>query len=54
MTNSEAKQEAIKNAYGEFWETVKDYVDGNGWCSARKNIGFEKIISNPLEFVSKI
>ena len=27
------KQEVIKNAYGEHWETVKDYVDGNGWCN---------------------
>jgi len=26
------KQEAIKKAYGEHWETVKDYVDENGWC----------------------
>ena len=27
MNNLEAKQEAIKNAYGECWEKVKDYVD---------------------------
>jgi hypothetical protein len=25
------KQEAIKEAYGECWEQVKDYVDENGW-----------------------
>ena len=31
MTNLEAKQEAIKNAYGEFLEKVKDYVDNDGW-----------------------
>ena len=31
MTNLEAKQEAIKKAYGEYWELVKDYVDENGW-----------------------
>ena len=31
MTNLEAKQEAIKNVYGECWEKVKDYVDENGW-----------------------
>ena len=31
MNNLEAKQEAIKNAYYEFWENVKDYVDENGW-----------------------
>ena len=33
MNNLEAKQEAIKNAYGECWENVKDYVDENGWAS---------------------
>ena len=33
MTNLEAKQEAIKKAYGEYWENVKDYVDENGWAS---------------------
>ena len=31
MNNLEAKQEAIKNAYSEYWENVKDYVDENGW-----------------------
>ena len=31
MNNLEAKQEAIKNAYGEYWEKVKDYVDNNGY-----------------------
>ena len=25
------KQEAIKQAYGEHWDVVKDYVDKNGW-----------------------
>lgn len=32
MTNLESKQEAIKDAYGEYWELVKDYVDKNGWA----------------------
>ena len=27
------KQKAIREAYGEYWEQVKDYVDENGWCS---------------------
>ena len=36
MTNLEAKQEAIKNAYGEYWEQVKDYVNENGWCDVSK------------------
>jgi hypothetical protein len=26
-----AKQQAIKNAYGEYWEQVKDYVNDDGW-----------------------
>lgn len=25
------KQEAIKKAYGEHWEEVKNYIDDNGW-----------------------
>ncbi|HFK5596397.1 TPA: hypothetical protein ACG0AT_000944 [Elizabethkingia anophelis] len=25
------KSEAIKAAYGEYWERVKDYVEDNGW-----------------------
>ena len=33
MTALNAKQEAIKNAYGEYWDNVKDYVDENGWAS---------------------
>ena len=31
MNNLEAKQEAIKNAYGECWEKVKDYIDNDGY-----------------------
>ena len=31
MNNLEAKQKAIKNAYSEYWENVKDYVDNDGW-----------------------
>lgn len=26
------KQEKIQEAYGEYWEIVKSYVDKNGWC----------------------
>jgi hypothetical protein len=26
------KQEKIREAYGEHFEAVKDYVDENGWC----------------------
>ena len=31
MNNLEAKQKAIKKAYGKYWENVKDYVDNDGW-----------------------
>ena len=31
MNNLEAKQEAIKKAYSEYWEKVKDYVDNGGY-----------------------
>jgi len=27
-----AKEHKIKDAYGEYWETIKDFVDENGWC----------------------
>ena len=40
MTNLEAKQEAIKKAYGEYWENVKDYVDENGWIYFVRSNGF--------------
>lgn len=29
--NSQNKQQAIKAAYGEYWDKVKNYVDDNGW-----------------------
>ena len=31
MNNLEAKQEAIKKAYSEYWEKVKDDVDNDGY-----------------------
>lgn len=33
MKNLEAKQEAIKKAYGEYWEDVRRCIDEKGWCS---------------------
>jgi hypothetical protein len=43
-----AKEEKIKSAYGEYWETVKDFVDENGYCNKRdlfqsKKIRYEEI-----------
>ena len=32
------KEIAIKEAYCEHWETVKDYVDEKGWCVGYWNI----------------
>jgi hypothetical protein len=42
------KQQAIQEAYGEYWETVKDYVDEDGWVnrdfiSHANTIGFDFI-----------
>lgn len=34
------KQETIKNAYGEHWDKVKQWVDENGWFDYNK-AGFE-------------
>lgn len=31
LTNEQAKQEAIKKAYGEHWDLVKDFVGFDGW-----------------------
>ena len=41
METLNAKQWAIKNAYGEYWENVKDYVD---------NILNTKDDINPLDY----
>lgn len=32
------KQEKIKQAYGEHWDKVCEYVDGKGWCVGYWNI----------------
>lgn len=39
------KQEKIQEAYGKHWKDVKDYVNENGFCSERKDIGFHEIIT---------
>ena len=40
------KEEKIKEAYGEYWAVVKEYVDENGWCKKRKKVNFEFIKTN--------
>lgn len=32
MEQITAKQQAIINAYGNYWQEVKGFVDVNGWC----------------------
>jgi hypothetical protein len=27
------KQEVIKQAYGDFWESLRLFIDENGWCN---------------------
>jgi len=52
-----AKQQAIINAYGEFWEKVKDFVDEDGWIKFsddKEIIRYEyhsdgNIMCNPLD-----
>lgn len=40
-----AKEEKIREAYGEYWESVKDFVDENGWIinaiSITRNVNLE-------------
>jgi hypothetical protein len=49
-----AKEQKIKEAYGEYWETVKDYVGENGWINdfyLPYNINKEKF---PLEHFANL
>ena len=41
MTNLEAKKEAIKKAYGVYYETFKEEIDTNGWIGLSR-YGFEE------------
>ena len=45
MTNLEAKQEAIKKAYGEYWEEVRRCIDEKGWCSFNLQQEQQKLIA---------
>lgn len=40
------KKQAIKEAYGELWETVKDYVYAEGYVLARDVPGIRDMIGN--------
>ena len=51
MTNLEAKQEAIKKAYGEYWEAVKDFVDENALTVYTSNNG---IVLNSSALISEV
>lgn len=37
------KQEKIQEAYGEYWDLVKDFIDENGFCHKRRKIMFAEI-----------
>lgn len=30
------KEEAIRESYGDYWDIVEEYVDGNGWVKTKK------------------
>lgn len=51
MTNLEAKKEAIKKAYGKYWELVKNYVNEDGWIDEKinKNKKYEILCSIPKQ-----
>ena len=55
METLNAKQEAIKNAYGEYWENVKDYVDNDGWINnSIPKFRFGKLKNLDLEYKNDV
>jgi len=52
MTNEQAKQQAIKRAYGESYELCKLFIDQNGWCVIFKDAdeNFKGIAGNQTHF----
>ena len=55
METLNAKQEAIKNAYGEYWENVKDYVDNDGWINnSIPKFTFEQLKNLDLEYKNDV
>lgn len=47
------KQEAIRLAYGDYWEKCKNYIDKNGWCNVRRKVNFQEI-TDKLGWETKI
>lgn len=45
-----SKQKAIQKAYGEYWDSVKDYIDNNGWINTTKFSVFTAPTSMPNNF----
>jgi len=41
-----SKQKAIREAYGKYWDEVKDFVTEDGWCKTRKRINYDEIIKS--------
>lgn len=33
MKNQELKQKAIQDAYGEYYEVLKEFINEDGWCN---------------------
>ena len=54
MTNLEAKQEAIKKAYGEYWEKLEYFINKDGWAyNYFEEIGIE-IFGSEADFKNSI
>jgi len=43
------KEEKIKEAYGEHWETVKEFVDNNGYCDKSRLFKFTNLRYSDFE-----
>ena len=41
MTNEKRKQEAIKKAYGDYWDNFSDCVDRNGMANLDRDFTYE-------------
>ena len=46
-TSAEAKQEAIKAAYGEHWEKIKDHTTSTGWVQRKIT---SRVTTNGMEY----